>query len=308
MVRQEAGPGAAAGTHRIGILLAAQPRRREAVPDLDALDGVDRHHRRGEIGIELGVDRGPPSGRHAGRDAFDDGAERRSRLPRLFDQLLPAPGRLRIGAGDGVGTDRLGIEPGPVDNVAAELDEPGADRDFGNHEPSDGARGDARGGLAGRAAPAAAPVAEAIFGVIGIIRVPGAVRRPLAVIPGPSVDIVDDQADRRAGGAALERAGEDADLVGLPALRCQARGARPTGVEPGLDDALVQSEAGRAAIDERAVRRSVALAPGREAQYPAEAVPAHPIAAPSPRIVSSKPGKLVAIAPNESTVTGADAP
>src|SRR5256885_342645 len=35
------------GAHRIGIFLAAQARRGEAVADLDALGGVDRHHRSG---------------------------------------------------------------------------------------------------------------------------------------------------------------------------------------------------------------------------------------------------------------------
>ena len=68
--------GDAAGQSRIGIVLAAQPRRGEAGADLDALDRVDRHERRGELGVELGVDRRAPAGRHAGRDAFDDRAER----------------------------------------------------------------------------------------------------------------------------------------------------------------------------------------------------------------------------------------
>ena len=38
---------------------------REAGADLDALDRVDAHQRRGEIGVELAVDRRAPAGRHA---------------------------------------------------------------------------------------------------------------------------------------------------------------------------------------------------------------------------------------------------
>ncbi len=75
-----------AGPHRIGILLAAQPRRGEAVADLDALDRVDAHHRGGQIGVELGIDRRAPACRDAGGDAFHHRAERRSGLARLVDQ------------------------------------------------------------------------------------------------------------------------------------------------------------------------------------------------------------------------------
>ena len=72
MVGEEGRPGA----HRVGIFLTAQPRRGEAVADLDALGRVDRHHRRSEFGVELRIDWRTPTGRHSVRDAFDYRAQR----------------------------------------------------------------------------------------------------------------------------------------------------------------------------------------------------------------------------------------
>ena len=58
--------------HRVGVLLAAQPRRAEAVADLDPLDRVDAQQRRGDIGSELAVDRRAETGRGAlGHHAID---------------------------------------------------------------------------------------------------------------------------------------------------------------------------------------------------------------------------------------------
>ena len=48
----------------------------EAVADLDALDGVDRHQRRGDVLVELAVDRRAEPGRHALGDDLDHRADR----------------------------------------------------------------------------------------------------------------------------------------------------------------------------------------------------------------------------------------
>ncbi len=61
--------------------------------DLDALDRVDAHHRRGEVGIELGVERRAPSGGHALGDAFDDRAQRRTGLARARRASSPTAWR-----------------------------------------------------------------------------------------------------------------------------------------------------------------------------------------------------------------------
>ena len=86
-----------------------------------------------------------------------------------------------------------------------------------------GAGGNPACGLAGRRPAAAAMVADAVFGPIGVV---GMARAELvvvlAVILGTLVLVVDEQADRRAGGLALEHAGEDAHRVALAPLGDEA--------------------------------------------------------------------------------------
>ena len=97
----------------------------------------------------------------------------------------------------------------------------------------------------------------------------------LAVIARALVHVLDHQPDRRAGGQALEHARQDADLVGLLALRGEFRLARAAAVEPGLDVGLGEADARRAAIHHRADGGTMALAPGGDAEEMAEAVEAH---------------------------------
>src|SRR6185437_16754542 len=95
--------------------------------------------------------------------------------------------------------------------------------------------------LARRGAAAAAIVADAVFRLVGEIGMAGPVLFfNLAVVLAALVDVVDVDADRRprrhlAAAALVEHdAGEDARLVGLAALRGEARGSRPPAVEIGL--------------------------------------------------------------------------
>jgi hypothetical protein len=53
MVRQEDRLAVIAHAHLVGILLAGDFRGVEAVADLHALDGVDRHQQRGDVLVEL---------------------------------------------------------------------------------------------------------------------------------------------------------------------------------------------------------------------------------------------------------------
>src|SRR3546814_5479786 len=97
----------------------------------------------------------------------------------------------------------------------------------------------------------------------------------LRIILRALVDILNHQADRRAGGPALEHARKEADPVRLLPLRGVARLARPPLVQPGLNLRLRQAEARRAAVHHRAQRGAVASTPGREAKNAAEGVEAH---------------------------------
>ena len=144
------------------------------------------------------------------------------------------------------------------------------------------AGGDPHRRLARRGAAAAAVIADAVFDVIGEIGVAGPVLVPdLAVILRPLIDIVDQEADRRAGGdlapARLvdHHAGEDADLVGLLALRGEARPAGPSLVEIELEIGGGERDQRRAAVDDAADRRTMALAESGDAEQMAECVVGH---------------------------------
>ena len=138
------------------------------------------------------------------------------------------------------------------------------------------AGGDPHRGLARRGPPAAAVVADAVFQLVGQVGMAGAeLRGDRRIVARALVDVVDLHGDRRAGGQAVEHAGQDADLVRLLPLRGEARLARAAAIQPGLDVGLGERNARRAAIDHAADRRPVALAPGGDAEQVAEAVMGH---------------------------------
>ncbi len=100
-------------------------------------------------------------------------------------------------------------------------------------------------------------------------------QRHLGIILRALVDILDHQADRRAGGLALEHARKNANLVGLLPLGGEARAAGSALVEKGLKIGFGDGEPRRAAIDHRADRGTVRFPPGGEAEDAAEGVDAH---------------------------------
>jgi len=95
-------------------------------------------------------------------------------------------------------------------------------------------------------------------GEIGVARPKLVAQR--VVILGARVLVVDDEQDGRARGASLEHAGEDAHWSLSAPLRREARLPRAPPVEPGLDVGFGEAEARRAAVDDAADRRSMALA------------------------------------------------
>src|SRR5665213_802127 len=91
----------------------------------------------------------------------------------------------------------------------------------------------------------------------------------LGIVLGALVGIFDEQRDRRAGGLedvavgfVLEDAREDGDEVVLAALRGKARLARLAPLKIALDHLRRQRNARRAAVDNDADGRAVALTPG----------------------------------------------
>ncbi len=62
--------------HLVGIFYAGQRGRGEAITDLDAFDGVDRHQVAGNVLIELAINRRTEPGWHALGHDFNNRADR----------------------------------------------------------------------------------------------------------------------------------------------------------------------------------------------------------------------------------------
>src|SRR5687767_8157357 len=242
--------------HLVGVLFASQRRGGEAGADLDALDRVDAHHGRGEVGIELAVERRAEPDRHAGGRHLDHRADRGTGLARAVQQRFPLRHHFRVRAPEAVA---LGLGPVPAGARgadAADLDQGAADlhrlvHQVRQHLARDRARRDARGGLARGGTPAAAIVAVAvILGPVGEVGVAGTeLVLDLAVVLAALILVLDYERDRRAGGLALEHAGQDLDLVILAPLGDETRLPGLALVEPGLDVGLGELDARWRAID-----------------------------------------------------------
>src|SRR5208337_1171164 len=136
-------------------------------------------------------------------------------------------------------------------------------------------------GIAFRAI-APAIVSDAVFRVIGVVGVAGAVFVPdVAVILGTLVHVVDEDADRRSGRhlpariVVYHHPGEDARLIRFATLGGEARRSRPAAVEFGLDVGRLQRNPRWAAVDDAAYPRPMALAERGDAKEMAEAVVRH---------------------------------
>ena len=121
MIGQKASAPVIALAHFVGVLFAGQFRRREAVADLDSLDGVDPHQRRGEFRVELAVDRRAPSCRNALGDNLDHGADRRARLAHVIEIVGETLSRLSVGREERVAADFVPVPTRPVDLQFAHL-------------------------------------------------------------------------------------------------------------------------------------------------------------------------------------------
>ncbi len=281
MVGQEARLAVGADADLVGVFLAGQLGGGHAGADLDALHRVDAHHGAGEVLIELAVDRRAPAGRHALGNDLDDGADGGAGLAYAVEIVGPGDRGCRIGAEERVGVDGLPVPQRAVDLDIPDLHQRAANGDAVDHLARHRAGGDACCRLARRRAAAAAEVAHAVLLPVGVVGVAGAeLVLDVAVVLGALVDVADEERDRRAGGdrAAVfvgKDARQDLDRVGLLALGGEARLPRAALVEECLDVGSLQRQSRRAAVDDAADRRSVALAPGRHTKEVTEGVVGH---------------------------------
>src|SRR3546814_4257100 len=113
--------------HLVGVVLAAEGCRLQAGADFHRLHRVDRHHRLGEVGVELVVDRLAEPRRHARGHHLDHRAGRGARLAHAVEIAFPGRGRLRIGAPEGIPLDGVPVPVATLDAVRAHLHEGAAD-------------------------------------------------------------------------------------------------------------------------------------------------------------------------------------
>ncbi len=121
MVGQEQRP-IVAQSHLVGVFLAGEGGRAEALADLHTLGGVDRHERGGDLGVQLGVDGGAPAGGGAGRLDLDNGAGGRAGLADGFQMGLPGLDHGRVRAPEGIAFDLIPVPAGAVDGMGPDLD------------------------------------------------------------------------------------------------------------------------------------------------------------------------------------------
>ena len=140
----------------------------------------------------------------------------------------------------------------------------------------DGAGRHPHDGLARRGASAAAVVAKAVLLLVGIVGMPGA--KPildLLVVSRALIFVFHQQTDRRAGGLALEHAGQYAHRIRLAALAGELRGSRAPAVNIDLQIRFAERESGRAAVDDATERGAVTLPKAGYRKNPAKSITRH---------------------------------
>src|SRR3977135_1778172 len=222
MVRQKGQSAVVAHAHFIGILFAAERRRGKARADLDALDGVNTHERRGEIAVELAIDRCAEARRNAFRHHLDDRPYGGATLADVVEVALEETDLLRIRT-----EERIALHLVPVPTRTLDLMWPHLDQRPAHGHPWHDLARDRSGGNTGRGLArglptAAAIVADAVFGIVGEVRMPRPVLvLDVGIILGALIDVVDHQRDWRSGryllaGSLIEKhAGEDFHLIRL---------------------------------------------------------------------------------------------
>ena len=131
--------------------------------------------------------------------------------------------------------------------------------------------GDTADGFAGGGAAAAGAGADAVFRVVGVVGVAGAVfRGHFIVSAGALVGVADEDGDGTAEGDAVLQAGEDFCGVGLLAWSDDFRLAGAAAVELVLDLRLRNGNARRAAVDDHANAATVRLTESVDAKNVAE--------------------------------------
>ncbi len=151
-----------------------------------------------------------------------------------------------------------------------------AAKGLGDHLLGDGARRHPRHRLPRAGAAATAVVPAAVLGVVGVVGVAGPVLvRDVGVVAALGILVAHQDRDGRAGGLALEHAGQDLRLVALHALGDDAALTRPAPLEVSPQVLHTEGEARRAAVHDHDVAGAVGLPSRRDAKGLTKAVTGH---------------------------------
>ena len=267
----------------------------ESRPDLDALDGVDSHHRVGNVGVKFVEERRAQTHRHTAGDDAQPGADRVARLAQFVQR------RFEFRHNAGVRREkRIALDLVPrfernddftdLLHAAAHLRavflaQPLLRQGAGRHHRRRQAR---------RGAAAATRIAHAVLApvrIVGVTRAEGICN--VYVVLALRVLVADQQRDRGTRRAALVNPGQDLDAVGLAPLRHMPRGARFAAIEIRLQVRFGERQAGRAAVNHATDGRPVRFTEIGDLQQVPESGASHGI---SDQYVVASPGIVSALA------------
>ena len=257
---------------RIVVRRAGHGEAGKARTGFKALARGQREHGFCQVRFEFVKDRLAPAGGNAMGDSFDDAAEGIALFAGRVNALNDLLGNLGVGhagdvglhllAGDGDGVD-VGNEGVNLADIGDDVDVAIAFEQFARNCPGcNPANGFARAGSA-----AALPVANAVFFLIRVIRVRGAVFGPhFSVVFGTRVLVPHHHRDGRAQGLAFKNTRMDFHAVIFFALRSDFALARLAAVEFKLNVFLAEFQPGRASIQHHANPTAVRLSPSGDAK------------------------------------------
>ena len=136
------------------------------------------------------------------------------------------------------------------------------------HGPGHGPGGDAPDGFPCGGPAAARPGADAVFGVVRVVRMGGAVRVGHFIIGGGTVVLVPHaDGDGRSQGFAVQHAGEYFRAVFLLAGRHDVALPRPAPVQLPLNGFFRHRDEGRTAVNHHAYPGSMGFTPGGDSEH-----------------------------------------
>ena len=229
------------------------------------------------VGLEPVEDRFAQPGRHPPRHRSDHSAQGIAVAPGLLDGVGHGGGGLGVGAPGGIGFDLVERHRRRIDRGLNGVDpaHPGQHLDAGHvgeESTGHGGRSHPANGLPGRRTPTAAVIVETVLGLVGVVGVAGTVDVAQMIVgPGALVVVLDHHGQRRTGGAALEKTGQDPHLIRLLPLGHQPALTGPASVEIALNVGDVERQARRTAVDHDTDRRTVGFAERGQAEELSEA-------------------------------------